>query len=478
MRDYKPHPYQRLIASHIIENPRCAVWAGMGMGKTLATLTALDNLFLAGEDAPVLVLAPLRVARDVWPNESKKWNHFRHIDVMPIIGSESERRFALRRDVSVYACNYDNLVWLVDHFGERWPFKTIVADESTKLKNLRLSFRTSKKGKEFLNGQGGKRARALGQVAHSHVKQFIELTGTPSPNGLKDLWGQAWFLDKGARLGRTYGAFTQRWFQASRDGYGSDPLPFAQEQIQDALRDLCITIDPKDWFDLKEPIVNNIYIDLPPKARKHYKEMEKEMFTHLEGHDIEAFGAAARTQKCLQIANGAAYVDPLVEGEQSRGPREWKLVHDEKLDALEDIVEEAAGMPVLVAYKFKSDLARILRRFKGSAEDISTTNGERRFKEGKVLVGCAHPASMGHGVDGLQEVTNIAAFFGHDWNLEHYQQIIERIGPMRQLQAGFERPMFIHHIIARDTVDEDVMLRRETKRSVQAILLDAMKRRR
>lgn len=462
-RTYAPHPYQNLIVGHLHQHDRCAVWAGMGMGKTVAVGTALNSFYLLGETHPTLILAPLRVARDTWPDEFKKWSHLRGLEVMPIIGSEQERKFALRQDVPIYTLNYENLPWMIAHFGEKWPFRTVVADESTKLKGFRLK-------------QGGKRTQALGQVAHTKIKRIIELTGTPAPNGLADLWGQAWFLDAGARLGRTYQSFRQRWFQRSFDGYGSDPLPFAQEQIQDKLRDICLTVDPKDWFDLKEPIVNNIFVDLPPKARIKYREMEREMFTQLEGRDVEAFNAAARTQKCLQIANGAAYVDPLADCDQHWKAKEWRLVHDEKLDALEDVIEEAAGMPVLVAYEFRSDLARIMAHFKGAA-DLSTTDGLRRFKEGKVIVGCAHPASLGHGIDGLQYVTNIACFFGHNWNLEYYQQIIERIGPMRQLQAGLDRAVFLHHIIARNTVDEDVMARRESKRSVQDILLEAMKRR-
>lgn len=462
-RTFGPHPYQSLIIDHIHQHDRCAVWAGMGMGKTVATATALAACYHLGDDYPTLIVAPLRVARDTWPDEFKKWSHLSSFGVMPIIGSEQERRFALRRDVPFYTVNYENLPWLVEHFGERWPYRRVVADESTKLKGFRLK-------------QGGQRAQALGRVAHTKIKQFIELTGTPSPNGLADLWGQGWFLDAGARLGRTYKAFRQRWFQKSFDGYSVDPLPFAQEQIQDKLKDLCITIDPKDWFDIREPIISKIFVDLPPKARIKYREMEREMFTQLEGRDVEAFNAAARTQKCLQLANGAAYVDPLAGSDDHRKSKEWRTVHDEKLDALEDVVEEAAGMPVLVAYEFRSDLARIKARFK-DAVDISTTDGLRRFKEGKVLIGCAHPASMGHGIDGLQYVTNIACFFGHNWNLEYYQQIIERIGPMRQLQAGLDRAVFLYFIIARDTVDEEVIARRETKRKVQDLLLDAMKRR-
>lgn len=451
-KEFIARPYQKLITDHVLNADRCAVWAGMGMGKTTSTLNALDTIQLC-ESAPVLVIAPLRVARSTWPDEAKKWRHLRNIHVMPVVGSEAERKMALRHDASVYTTNYENIPWLVEHYGERWPFRTVVTDESTKLKGFRLR-------------QGTARARALGSIAHTRIKRFIELTGTPAPNGLQDLWGQTWFLDAGVRLGRTYSAFQQRWFRPSHDGYGHMPLDHAQAEIQAKLRDLCITIDAKDWFDLREPIVNNIYVDLPVKARALYKDMEKRMFMEIDEHQVEAFNAAARTVKCLQLANGAAYV-----GEESR---EFREVHDAKLLALEDVIEEAAGMPVLVAYNFKSDLARLLRAFpKGRALDASPQT-IADWNAGNIPVMFAHPASAGHGLN-LQDGGNILVFFGHDWNLENRLQIIERIGPTRQMQAGHDRPMFIHNIIARDTVDEMVMARVETKREVQDILLEAMK---
>lgn len=366
---------------------------------------------------------------------------------------------ALKYDVSVYTINYENIPWLVEHFGDRWPFGRIISDESTRLKGFRTR-------------QGTQRAKALAQVAHTKTDFFVELTGTPSPKGLEDLWGQAWFLDRGERLGRSFSAFSDRWFQRSFDGFSITPLPHAQAEIQDRLRDLCLTVDPKDWFDLREPIVNNIYVDLPTKARMSYKQMEKEMFAEIESHPIEAFNAAARTQKLLQLANGAIYTGDASDP----GERKWVEVHDAKLQALESIVEEANGMPVLVGYEFKSDLARILKAFP-KAVNLSTDAGMKAFRAGKAPIGLAHPASLGHGVDGLQDVTNIMALFGHNWNLELYQQFNERIGPVRQMQSGHDRPMFIHHIIARDTVDELVMQRRETKREVQDLLLEAMKTR-
>jgi len=428
----------------------------MGLGKTINTLNAIQVLLLMDDD-PVLVVAPLRVARTTWPDEARKWEHLRGLSVMPIVGTEAERILALRQPAQVYTVNYENLPWLVERWGDHWPYRTVVLDESTKVKGFRLR-------------QGTQRAKALAQVAHTRVRRLVQLTGTPSPNGLADLWGQAWFLDRGQRLGRTYSAFTQRWFQASHDGYGSIPLGHAQKEIQDLMRDVCLTVDAKDWFDLKTPIVNTIYVDLPIQARKHYREMEKAMFTEIESSPVEAFNAAARTIKCLQIANGAAYV-----GET--GSTDWKPLHDAKLEALDSVVEEASGAPVLVAYHFKSDLARLQKAYPDGLL-LSTPEGLRDAQAGKGRVWFGHPASMGHGVDGLQQHCNILAWFGHWWNLEERMQMLERIGPTRQMQAGHDRPVFVHNIIARDTVDELVLARIETKREVQDLLLEAMKTRR
>lgn len=455
-KPFVARPYQRLMVDHVIKTPRCALWADMGMGKTAATLVALDRLSLVEDVYPVLAIATLRVARDTWVDEAAKWDELKHLRVSAVIGDEASRGAALRADADIYCINYDNLQWLGDTLGDRWPFKTVIADESTKLKGFRLR-------------QGTKRARVLAQRAHSKTNRFIELTGTPSPNGLKDLWGQAWFLDAGQRLGRTYDAFRQRWFQKSFDGYGMEPLPFAQEQIQDKLRDVCLALNPADWFPVEKPVVETIYVDLPPKARALYSDMERKMFAEIEGHEVEAFNAAAKTNKCLQLANGAAYV--------GEGSAEWVEVHNAKIEALESIIDEAGGMPVLVAYNFKSDRARLLKHFKGSV-DLATREGLAAFKAGKALVGIGHPASIGHGIDGLQYVTNKIAFFGSDWNLETHDQIIGRIGPVRQMQAGFKRPVFVYYITARNTVDELVMARRTTKREVQDLLLEAVKARR
>ncbi len=452
------------MIDHAISNPRCALWAGMGMGKTSSTLAVCDALLLAGLARRPLILAPLRVARSTWPGEAEKWAEFAHLRVQPIIGSAEERRAALQASADIFTINYDNLVWLVETLGEHWPFDMVVADESTRLKNFRIK-------------QGGKRTQALSNVAHSKVKRWINLTGTPAPNGLNDLWGQTWFLDGGYRLGRSYSDFENRWFgyQRAKDAVNAHKtfvkrvvFPHSQTEIQDRLRDICLTLDPKDWFDLNDPIVRTVEVELPAKARKHYRDMEREMFTHLEGHDIEAFAAAAKTIKCLQMANGAAYV-----GESNT---EWVVTHDEKIEALKSVVEEASGAPVLVAYHFRSDLARLQAAFPEARQLDAAPQTIEDWNAGQIPVLLAHPASAGHGLN-LQDGGNILVYFGHWWNLEERQQILERIGPMRQKQAGHERPVFVYNIVARDTVDEVVIDRMQSKREVQDLLLEYMKNR-
>lgn len=459
LREYSPRPFAQLAMDHMSANPRCALWAKPGMGKTLLALTHLDILHRVwGESAPTLVLAPLRVARDGWPTEVKKWKHLRGLEVAPVVGSAAERRAALRRDAQVYTTNYEQLPWLVEELGDRWPFRTVVADESTKLKGFRLR-------------QGTMRAQALAKVAHTKVERWINLTGTPASNGLEDLWGQTWFLDAGQRLGRTFSAFRGRWFRPIKVGQFNRwvPTEWAQEEIQQRLSDICLTLDPKDWFDMRDPIVNVVHVDLPATAKVKYRELERELFTMIGSTEIEVMNAAARSMKCLQLANGAAYVDPERYGEGA-----WVEVHSEKLDALEDLAEETGDDPLLVTYQFRSDLARLLKRFPDGL-DLSRKDHLEAAKAGKGKLWFGHPASMGHGIDGLQEHCNTVVFFAQDWNLELHDQVLERVGPMRQLQAGKNRPVFLHYIVARGTIDEVVMERRSGKRSVQELLLDYMK---
>lgn len=450
---FRPHGYQHEMIDFIQAVPRGALWASMGSGKSVSTLTALDQLALVEDDIwPALILAPKRVARSTWPTEISKWGHLKHLGAAVVLGDAAERKRALKQHADIFTMNYDNLPWALAQLDGKWPFKTVIADESTRLRGYRLR-------------QGSKRARALASVAHTEVKRFVELTGTPSPKGLGDLWGQIHFLDKGARLGRTYSEFEARWFTKGWDGYSVQPMPHAQKEIQDRLRDICLTVS---GLPVDKPLVNLIYIDLPPAARTLYKSMEKDFFAEIEGHGVEAFNAAVKSGKLQQISNGAAYFE--------EGSSAFKTVHDEKLDALASVVEEAAGAPVFVSYKFKSDLARILKAFPKARHLDDKTKTIDDWNAGKIEMLVAHPASAGHGIN-LAAGGNILAFFGIDWSLEEHEQIIERIGPQRQKQLGLDRPVHVHMILAKDTIDDVILERLSSRRSVQDILREAMRKR-
>ena len=472
---FTPRPYQDLAADHMLNVPRCALFAKPGMGKTSTAAHVIDCLYLAGESAPTIILAPKRVARYTWPNEFKKWDDFKGYDVVPIIGTEQQRLAALKRDAPIFTTNYEQLPWLIDHFGSKWPFATIIPDESTKVKNVRVSVRSKKTGSYIHPEKGGSgRALALSTVAFlPQVKRFIELTGTPASNGLKDLWGQLFFLDMGYRLGRCYGAFEERWFERvmrhRNDKYGElRPRFGAEAEINAKIADLCLALDPKDWFpDLKEPLRFTVTVDLPAKARALYKQMEKEMYIEIRDQGVEAFTASAMTMKCRQMAAGFVWVD--------REQEIWEQIHDEKIQALEEIYEECGGVPLLVAYQFVPDMLRLMRELKG-AVDLATDEGLRAFMAGEAAYGLGQPASIGFGFDGMQDITNVIVFFSSDFNLEYREQIIERIGPMRQLQSGHQRKVLIYDIVAADTIDEVVLDRLARKCTVQEALFDAMKK--
>lgn len=457
-RQYIPRAFAPLAMQHFSNQPRCALWAKPGMGKTLLTLTHLDILHRVwGESRPTLVLAPPRVARDTWATEASRWQHLRGLEVVPVIGTPEQRRAALRRDAPIHVTNYEQLPWLCETLGDKWPYSTVVPDEAHKLKGFRTR-------------QGTQRAKALGKVIHRRVERVIQLTGTPSANGLNDLWGQMWFLDAGQRLGRTFSAFQQRWFRPKARGGGQqfvqwEPTEFAAGEIHERIADLCLSLDPRDWFDIKEPIVNRIGVELPAKARAKYREMERDLFTMLGDQEVEVFNAASLSNKCLQMANGAVYLDP-----ERYGAGAWAAVHDEKLDALQELIDATGDDPLLAVYWFASDRARMLDRWP-DALDLADEQDLAKAKAGQGKVWLAQPQSVGEGVDGLQAHCNQVVFFSQIWRADLYEQVIERVGPMRQLQAGKDREVMVHHIVARNTTDEAAFARRDGKISVQEALM-------
>lgn len=450
-RDFIPHDNQYEALDWIHRKKRCAVWAPMGFGKSGTTLKALDDLSLVEEVFPAIIFAPKRVAISTWGPEAKKWSNLAHLRIVAVVGTLRERIAALKVPADIYTINYENIAWLVEYLGDRWPFKTVVADEAPKLK----SYRTR---------QGGKNSGALAKVAHTHVERFIELTGTPSPNGIKDLWGQCAFLDKGERLGKSFSAFEARWFRKGFDGFSLEPFPHSQKEIESLLADICLTVK---GLPVDEPIVSPVYVDLDPKSRALYREMEKNFFIELEEVGVEAVNAAVKTSKLLQICSGFAYHE---DG------KSWTPIHSLKLEALESIIEEACGAPVLVSYQFKSDAERLLKHFKRAKLLDTDPKTLERWNAGGIPILLAHPASAGHGLN-MADGGNILARFGVGWGLEEFMQITERIGPMRQKQAGYDRPMFDYPILARGTFDEVVYDRLASKKTVQQALLDALRAR-
>jgi SNF2 family DNA or RNA helicase len=474
-----PREYQGLIRNFQLDHERGNVFASMGTGKTGSSIDAYDTLRMFGEAKHLLVLAPKRVAKNTWPREVAKWNEsFGHLSVAAAVGTEVERMAALRAKADITTINYDQIPWLVEKAGNQWYWDMVIADESTRLKGLRISLQHGRKkdgtkGKEFINGQGSLRAKALAKVAHKYVHRWINLTGSPAPNGVIDLWGQQWFVDAGRRLGNSFSAYSDRFFRAvpGGDGYTKiEPMPFSQKIIEDLLRDCCITIDAKDWFDIKAPIERIVGIQLPAAARKQYQEMQKELFTQVLANgvneDVEAFNAGSKSNKCLQIASGNVYYDD---------KRNWAKVHDEKIEALKSIVEETNGEPLLVRYCFRPELERIMQAFPKAKFFDDKMSTEEAWNRGEYPMLVTHAASAGHG-SSLQDGGRILVDYSQGWNLEEDEQIIERIGPTRQLQSGYDRAVFRYRIVAEDTIEETAVLPRiKHKMSVQDALKEAMK---
>lgn len=439
--------YQRRAAQHVLEHPGAALWLQMGLGKTVATLTAISELIQGIECHRCLVVAPKRVVSRVWPKElDGRWQHLQGLSYTVLRGTPAQRQAKLAEPTDIHIINYELLLWLVKQL-KHWPYDLVVLDESTKVKN-----------------NSSKRFKALRRVRGA-TQRIVELTGTPSPNGLHDLWSQIYLLDGGIRLGKTVTAFRDRWFDRipMGDFVKWHPKPTAQREIQERCSDICLSMRAEDYLTLDKLITNTVEVELDPQTYERYREFEREMFLELaQDTEIEAMNAAALTTKCLQIANGAIYTD-------DQGS--WSEVHSAKLDALEEIVEEA-GSPVIVVYQYQHDLVRLRQRFPQGEILRDTQETEDAWNEGRIPVLFAHPDSAGHGLN-LQHGGNVITFFGLTWNLESYQQIIERIGPTRQAQSGYQRPVFVHHIVAINTVDEQVLERVNTKRDVQDLLMKA-----
>lgn len=467
-----PRRYQGLIVNHIQSHARCNVFASPGMGKTVSSLTALDTLALCEDTFPALAVGPLRVANSVWNREVAKWAHLRGLRVVKILGSPAERMAALRTPADIYTIHYGLLEWLVKVLNGAWPYVTVVADESTRLKHQRCSWRKHpKSGKVSFYRAGSVNAGALASVAH-RSKRWVNMTGTPAPNGLKDLWGQHWYIDFGASLGHSYDAFTKRWFYQRRGTSAEqavfEPFPHAHDEITRRIAPTSISLNAYDWFDVDKPREVELDIELPETLMKQYRKLHNEAVLKLsEETVITAVNAGAITNKCLQFASGHLFDNE----------RQAHHIHDHKLDALESLVENLNGAPLLVCYKYVPDRDAILRRFK-FAELLPSGKGQQevedRWNEGRIPMLVVHPASAGHGLN-LQYGGCDLCFYTNDWDLELREQVIERIGPVRQMQAGFNRVVSIYNLMALRTFDRVVLDRARSKAMTQQDIMEAVR---
>lgn len=455
MKHLELREYQGLIRDFILDNKRCAIWSFMGSGKTAATLSAVD-IIKALEPDPVLVIAPPIPALDVWPGEVEKWHELSHLKPSCVLGGVTHRIKALKARADFYTINNENVPWLAEYLGDEWPFKTIVFDESSKLRGARVSFQTSKLGKTYIRSGGAKRALALAHKAFK-ASRFIELTGTPASNGLQNLWGQFWYIDGGKRLGKSYSAYEKRWFSVGYDGYSVIPHPHSEKEITSRVADVCLSLHAEDWFDLEKPIERNVFVHLPPKAFSLYKQMETDFFIEVKKHPIESPNTGSMYNRCAQIANGAIYVDKA---------KNYEVIHDEKIKALKTIIEETYNAPMLVVYVYQHELQELKKAFPRAKVLDGKRETIRAWNAGRIPQLLLHAASAGHGLN-LQDGGNIVVYYGIDWDLELHEQVLERIGPVRQAQSGHKRNVFVYYILAKDTLDIVKRARLVTKATVQ-----------
>ena len=450
-RSFTPYPHQAAGIEWVISRPACALFWGMGTGKTVTTLTALDRLLFDNlEEGPVLVIAPKRVAENTWSKEAAKWEHLRHLRVVKIMGAAKQRIEAVRSIfegpfADIYVINRENVVWLVDTIGTRWPFPIVVIDELSSFKSAQA-----------------KRWKALRRV-RGRIRRIIGLTGTPRPNGLEDLYPEIYLLDQGERLGRTLGAFRARYLVPEKMNghivYSYRPKEGAEEEVYDRLGDICMSIRKDDVLRLPGQLYEDRVLEAPPALLKRYKQFEKDKVLECLDADGEvvAGSEAALTNKLLQFANGAIYD---LDGQAHH-------LHDIKLDALEEMIEEAGGDNVLVLYAYKHDADRIRERI--ACRALDTEEDIDAWNRGEIPVALAHPASIGHGLN-LQDGGHITIWFGLTWSLELYEQANERLN-----RPGQKHVCRVYHLILQGTHDERVLQSLQRKEKGQAAAIEALR---
>lgn len=447
---YAPHDYQTYAIDYIETHHIATVFLDMGLGKTSITLTAInDLLFDSFEVHKVLVVAPLRVARDTWTAEIDKWDHLQNLICSVAVGTESQRRSAFMRKADIYIINRENIQWLVEESGIVFDFDMIVIDELSSFKN-----------------HNTKRFKAMLKV-RLRVNRIVGLTGTPASNGLMDLWAEFRILDMGQRLGKFITKYRTDYFQPDkRNGqiiYSYKPLPYAENAIYKKIGDITISMKATDHLQMPELVSSEYMVLLSDEEKSHYEELKQELVLTLGDGEITAANAASLSSKLSQMANGAIYDDN----------SEVIQIHDRKLDALEDIVEAANGKPILVAYWFKHDLTRISERLKKlhiPFSRLDDADSIRRWNKGEIPVALIHPASAGHGLN-LQSGGSTLVWFGLTWSLELYQQTVARL--WRQGQAS--ETVVVQHILTKGTIDNRIMKALSQKEHTQTALIDAVK---
>lgn len=447
---YKPHEYQKYAIEFIKKNPIAAILLDMGMGKTSIVLSALNELMYDSfEVTKVLIIAPLRVARNTWSDEIKKWDHLNGIRYSIAVGAAAERLAALKADADIYIINRENVPWLIEDSGMPFDYDCVVVDELSSFKNWQA-----------------KRFKALMKV-RPKIRRIVGLTGTPSSNGLMDLFAEFKVLDMGERLGRFISQYRVNYFNPDRMNgpivYTYKLLPGAEERIYNRISDITISMKATDYLDMPELISNEYKVYLDDGERSKYEEMKDELVLQLPGGEITAANAASLSGKLSQLSNGAIYDD---DGSVN-------AFHERKLDALEDLIESANGKPILVAYWFKHDLARIterLNKLKVVFEKLDSDKSIEKWNAGELQVGLIHPASAGHGLN-LQSGGNVIVWFGITWSLELYQQTIARLWRQGQTSGT----VTVIHIVTEDTVDERILKALEAKDQTQSALIDAVK---
>ena len=460
------HDYQKKAVNFQSTLPNSMLWLDMGLGKTVVTLTTLSHLIRTSFLRGVIVVAPIRVIRLVWRQEAAKWEHTNHLKFSMVAGTKDQRTRALMRPADVYMTNYENLSWIAETLdtyfiskGRPIPFNGIVWDEISKMKNS-----TTNRVNAWINGR--KDNNVL-----DHFVWRTGLTGTPASNGYKDLHGQFLVVDGGMRLGKYKTAFMTQWYKKAGDSRKDIPYRDTEEGIKTLIGDITLEMSAEDYNPLPDLIVNNIEIEMPDELRAKYDRLEKEFFMVLDsGKEIEAFNKAALTNKCLQFSNGAMY--PI------SGMPLWEPVHDMKLDALEEIIDEAQGSPILCAYAYRSDAARIMEKFRAMRPinltecktEASLTNAMHRWKTGDCQIMIGHPASMGHGIDGLQKNGHTLVWYGLNWSLDLYEQFNARV--RRQGQGA---PVMCHRILMQFTLDQAQAMALDQKATTQAGLRNAVK---